>query len=195
MPRKVSPARTCFRISNSLVRHCERSEAIQGYAYDSGWLRGACHRAALRADPLARNDGVCRDTCVQDINFRSRGALRPRDARNLCPSKDRGRRECRMRVAPEAACAAKSTGVSNHRYTASAGIPCAMVLTGSFVLSPVTGLFCHRRPQDAECVFTNLAPASGRQDHTTSPSAATSLVRARIAHDATASIASRSQRP
>jgi hypothetical protein len=31
-----------------------------------------------------------------------------------------------------------------HRYTASTGIPCAMVLTVSFVLSPVTGLFCHR---------------------------------------------------
>src|ERR1035438_9560322 len=25
------------------------------------------------------------------------------------------------------------------------GLPCAMVLTVSFVLSPVTGLFCHRR--------------------------------------------------
>src|SRR3984893_14696509 len=29
--------------------------------------------------------------------------------------------------------------------TPSTGIPCAMVLTVSFVLSPVTGLFCHRR--------------------------------------------------
>jgi hypothetical protein len=38
----------------------------------------------------------------------------------------------------------KSTGVSNQGYTASAGIPCAMVLTASFVLFPVTGLFCHR---------------------------------------------------
>src|SRR5712664_3245719 len=56
----------------------------------------------------------------------------------------RGRRECRMRVAPVAACAAKSTGVSNYRYTATAGIPCTMVLTVSFVLSPVTMLGCHR---------------------------------------------------
>jgi hypothetical protein len=31
----------------------------------------------------------------------------------------------------------------------SSGIPCAMVLTVSFVLSPVTGLFCHRHPRDA----------------------------------------------
>ena len=60
-----------------------------------------------------------------------------------------------------------------------------MVLTVSFVLSPVTGLFCHRRPADmflskpgwADATPQNLTPASGRQDHTTSPYAATSLVR------------------
>jgi hypothetical protein len=48
-----------------------------------------------------------------------------------------------------------------------------MVLTVSFVLSLVTGLFCHHHSQDARGVFTNLAPASGRQNHTTSPSACT----------------------
>src|SRR5438067_3160356 len=60
-----------------------------------------------------------------------------------------------------------------------------MVLTVYFVLSPVTGLFCHRHPRiysssspgRADLPSTNLTPASGRQDHTTSPSAATSLVR------------------
>jgi hypothetical protein len=40
--------------------------------------------------------------------------------------------------------------------------------TTYFVL-PVTGLCCHRRLR--ELVRPNLAPASGRQDHTTSPSA------------------------
>ena len=44
-----------------------------------------------------------------------------------------------------------------------------MVLTVSFVLSPVTGLFCHRRLQDHR--LANLISASGYQDHTTSPSA------------------------
>jgi hypothetical protein len=34
---------------------------------------------------------------------------------------------------------------SHHGHTGSPGIPCAMVLTVSFVLSPVTGLVCHRR--------------------------------------------------
>src|SRR5882724_9019986 len=59
-----------------------------------------------------------------------------------------------------------------------------MVLTVSFVLSPVTGLFCHRRPADmflskpgwADLTPQDLTPASGRQDHTTSPYAATSFV-------------------
>jgi hypothetical protein len=66
-----------------------------------------------------------------------------------------------------------------------------MVLTVSFVLSPVIGLFCHRRqrtnvlsaPGRADSTSANLTPASGRQDHTTSPYAATSLVRSLlIAH-------------
>src|SRR4030081_3619122 len=41
-------------------RHCEErsDEAIQSFLVASGLLRGACHRAALRADPLARNDGL-----------------------------------------------------------------------------------------------------------------------------------------
>src|ERR1700687_1885418 len=50
--------------------------------------------------------------------------------------------------------------------------------------SPVTGLFCHRRlrtdvvpkPGRADITSANLTPASGRQDHTTSPYAAASLV-------------------
>jgi hypothetical protein len=41
-------------------------------------------------------------------------------------------------------CSKESTGVSNYRYAASAGIPCAMVLTVSFVLFPGTGLVCPR---------------------------------------------------
>src|SRR6266478_1542383 len=59
-----------------------------------------------------------------------------------------------------------------------------MVLTAYVGLSPVTGLFCHRRLADivlslpgwADRTPQNLTPASGRQDHTILPSAATSLV-------------------
>jgi hypothetical protein len=50
---------------------------------------------------------------------------------------------------------------------------------GLYVISSVTGLFCHRRVADvrrpqpgwAEAPPRHLTPASGRQDHTTSPSA------------------------
>src|SRR4051812_41134324 len=47
------------------------------------------------------------------------------------------------------------------------GIPARDGLTVSFVISPVIGLVCHRRFVSAQ----SLTPASRRQDHTTSPSA------------------------
>ena len=56
-----------------------------------------------------------------------------------------------------------------------------MVLTVSFVLFPVTIAWLPPSPVRRESVFTTLAPASERQDHTTSPSAATSFVRALFA--------------
>jgi hypothetical protein len=61
----------------------------------------------------------------------------------------------------------------------------AQWFTTYFVLSPVIGLFCHRRPR--KLLSTNLTPASRRQDHTTSPSASVPFVKG-----ASASIASRS---
>jgi hypothetical protein len=68
------------------------------------------------------------------------------------------------------------------------GVSCAMVLTAYFVLSPVTGLSCHRRSR----IPANLTPASGRQDHTALPSAASVIrPRADCAPDAAASTASR----
>jgi hypothetical protein len=50
---------------------------------------------------------------------------------------------------------------------------------GLYVISPVTGLFCHRRSRGIVS-HENLAPASGRQDHTPSPSALAPLVLRRI---------------
>src|SRR5258707_13566584 len=59
-----------------------------------------------------------------------------------------------------------------------------MVLTVSFVLPGEPGLFATitcgyvlSKPGWADLNSANLTPASGRQDHTTSPYAATSLVR------------------
>src|ERR1700756_1874569 len=58
-----------------------------------------------------------------------------------------------------------------------------MVLTVSFVLSLVTGLSCHHHRR---IISANLTPASGRQDHTTSPSviAHSSVARSRPSHPA-----------
>jgi hypothetical protein len=58
-------------------------------------------------------------------------------------------------------CNKKSTGVSNQGHTASTGIPCAMVLTVSFVLFPGTGPFCPRHPQGARCALQELSASVG----------------------------------
>src|SRR5262245_50832935 len=49
-------------------------------------------------------------------------------------------------------------------------------VTVSFVLFPVTGLSCHRRLSRKLVRAKDLAPASGRQNHTTSPSADVAFV-------------------
>ena len=46
------------------------------------------------------------------------------------------------------------------------GIPRAMVLTVSFVLSPVIGLCCHRRQQVTTCQLDASVEASGPHDFT-----------------------------
>src|SRR6266480_2648208 len=46
--------------------------------------------------------------------------------------------------------------------------------TAYSVLSPATGLFCHRRQRIL--LPANLTPASGRQDHTAAPSATSVFV-------------------
>ena len=56
------------------------------------------------------------------------------------------------------ACEKKHTSVVTTVTPESPGIPYAMVLTAYFVLSPVTGLFCHRRQR------TNVLSAPGRAD-------------------------------
>jgi hypothetical protein len=57
---------------------------------------------------------------------------------------------------------------SHHRFTGNTQPSLRNGFNGYFVLSPVTGLFCHRRSRIQPATLT---PASGRQDHTTSPSA------------------------
>jgi hypothetical protein len=114
--------------------------------------------------------------------LRSRGTMRPSFAKQR-PSKIRGRGECRVPNAPAASCALcswsmhtsiHSGGTGNIRHSARDGF------TAYIALSPGTGLSCPRRPRDNPATLT---PASGRQDHTTSPSAPAPLVlRRRCVH-------------
>ena len=100
-------------------------------------------------------------------------ALSARAVQEKRPSKIRGRGECRVPNAPAASCALcsrsmhtsiHSGGTGNIRHSPRNGF------TAYIALSPGTGLFCPRHFRGIVSHET-LAPASGRQDHTTSPSA------------------------
>jgi len=119
-------------------------------------------------DPLApRNDGKHASTFSRHEMSEVLEANRP-------PIR-RGRRECRMRVAPVAACAVKKHRRQqlqvhrNSRHSLRDGF--------NGVLRALLGDHAWLPPSFAEDSAT-LAPASERQDHTTSPSAQTLLVHA-----------------
>jgi hypothetical protein len=82
--------------------------------------------------------------------------------------------------------ATKKAGGSYHRFSQIIRHSLRNGVTAYNVLSPGPGLSCPRHQRDH---LAGLTPASGCQDHTTSPSATTSFVRRCIA-----SIASRALR-
>ena len=112
-------------------------------------------------------------------------AFSPRDAPELCrndPPKRRGRGECRVPVAPAAACAViESTRVSHHGRTGITRHSRTRWCYGLFRALPGDRAFLppSRNPfaPSRHRSFTDLTPASGRQDHTTSPSASAPFVR------------------
>jgi len=119
---------------------------------------------------------------TEDILLHSRGAFRPSFAMLVPPSPNRGRRECRAPGAPAAArVVVVNTRVSHHGHTGNARHSPRDGFTAYFVLSPVIGLFCHRR---LRIESANLTPASRRQDHTTSPSAFAPFVKGAFASTA-----------
>ena len=100
-------------------------------------------------------------------------AIPRHDMSGLCVNVSRheqsGRGECRVPAAPAASHATKkSMRVSRYRFTGTPGIPCAMVLTAASCSPRRSGFLV---TVIGEISFTNLTPASRRQDHTTSPSA------------------------
>src|SRR5581483_8804472 len=67
---------------------------------------------------------------------------------------------------------AKSTGCGGEH----SGLPCAMVLRLIRALLGEPMLDCHHRLREAFRLRSDLTPASGRRDHTISPSASAPLV-------------------
>ena len=95
----------------------------------------------------------------------------------VCPLKNRGRREDRVRAAPAVSRARCTRQKRTRAYRFSGSIPAfpAQWLYGLLRALPGERLSCHRRPLRS-LLLTNLTPASGRQDHTTSPYAQATLV-------------------
>ena len=116
---------------------------------------------------------------MQNTAPRSRRMCCARFGLLVSPSLNRGRRECRAPDAPAASCAlwVVSMHTSIHSESPeSPGIPRAMVY-GLYRALPGDRLSCHRRYADRSA---KLTPASGCQDHTSSPSASSTLVRSTI---------------
>ena len=121
-----------------------------------------------------RNDGDCSASIFQTTSGYESAFSRHDVARGLHPfrpsleKEGAGKAGCALHPRSRVQIAQKKR---TRAYRSSGDIPAfpARWFTAYFELSPVTGLFCHRR--FAEMTPQNLAPASGRQDHTTSPSA------------------------
>jgi hypothetical protein len=91
---------------------------------------------------------------------------------NLPPSSTEGAGNAGCALHPWPPVQQKSTGVSNQGYTASTGIPCTMVFR---LIRDLPGDHACLPPSSADR-SAHLTPASERQDHAISPSAAASFV-------------------
>ena len=112
---------------------------------------------------------VCFDISILETRPHSRGARGARVVRNSCPSKERAQGMPGAQPHPQPRMRNKKAYErSHHRFAETARHSLHDGVTVSFVLSPVNRAFCHRR---LSIISTSLTPASGRQDHTTSPSA------------------------
>jgi hypothetical protein len=117
----------------------------------SASIRGACHRAALRADPLAH---VASRPGHESHRFAFPRRERPGPGRNRCAEKTEGAGNagCWPHPQPRVQSGGSTRVSSPQVQPRSPGIPHAMVLTGSFVISPAIGLSCHRRKRHAQAL-------------------------------------------
>src|SRR3984957_18462723 len=138
------------------------------------------------ASQAKSSPGLSRNSPSGHVDFRHAATFSRHDASEFCqampPNEIRGRGECRVPNAPAASCALWGSEYaheySQRRHRKHPAFP-TQWFYGLYVISPGTGLFCPRHFRGIVS-RENLAPASGRQDHTTSPSAAAPLVLRRI---------------
>jgi hypothetical protein len=100
----------------------------------------------------------------------------PEACQNLSPKEGVGNAGCPLHPQPRVQCIVSTRVSSPRSHRDHPAFPHAMVLTAYTVLSPAIGFSCHRRLR--KLPSANLTPASRRQDHTTSPSAISALVKA-----------------
>jgi hypothetical protein len=100
--------------------------------------------------------------------LRSRGTICPGCENDLRLGKHKGAGKSRVPAAPAASRAKLSQAHErSHRgFTGVTRPSPAMVLTAYFVLSPVTGLFCHRHPADFSAKLDTSVGAPGPHDFT-----------------------------
>src|SRR5216684_652 len=113
---------------------------------NNGSPAGACHRAAIRPTRWrATTAESVAYSYSSDTASRSHGAMRPSCAFIFRPLEGVGNAGCPLHPRPRV----HFVLVERTRVTTSTperpAFPHAMVLTAYVVLSPVTGLFCHRR--------------------------------------------------
>jgi hypothetical protein len=95
-----------------------------------------------------------------------------------CPSPKRGRRESRAQAAPAAWRATRNKPTSSHhRFSQSHRLSPRDGVTVSFVLSPVSGVFCHRCLRDTSRKIDATVAAPGPHDFAVRSSAV--ILRAR----------------
>ena len=139
------------------------------------WHCAAYDDLILRSALCARLEGWAADTA--DMTSYPRGAFRPSFALRFTLFEIRGRGEDRVTAAPGALAPEKlrEGRVTTGTADITPAFP-AQWFTAYSVLSPVNQ---HLPPSFSQRLWSfrdNLAPASARQDHTTSPSASVPLV-------------------
>jgi hypothetical protein len=190
---KASPARSlprcgCVEIIATRVNNLNRQRTRRAViARIVGWRKGASRAVPTSCmewwarGPHAHSRSPAALPTLASTYSRSRRALRPR----LCqkshrPSDTRGRGECRVpNASAEAWCALgvvsmhtsiHSGGTGNIRHSPRNGF------TTYSALSPGNRAFLPPSSARRVSVVANLAPASGRQDHTASPFASIALL-------------------